>query len=108
VSGREFFPWFYRILRNLCLDHLKKKKRRDEVPLEKVNPGGERGVDFELQRTVWRGIEILPVEQREIIILRYFQSFSYQEIADILEKPIGSVMSSLFYAKKKLREIMET
>jgi len=56
---------------------------------------------------MWKGIEQLPFEQREVIILRYFRQYSYQEIAEMTGKPMGTVMSSLFYAKKKLKEIMK-
>ena len=55
---------------------------------------------------LWKGIDQLALEEKEIILLRYFQGFSYKEIAQILEKPIGSVMSSLYYAKKKLKAKM--
>lgn len=103
--GHDFFPWFYQILKNLCLDWLRKSKRRDEIPLEDVNAklADSPQPDQMLKIAVWKGIEKLPIEQREILILRYFQGFSYKEIAQILGKPMGSVMSALYYAKKKLR-----
>ena len=59
--------------------------------------------DKEMKEALWRGIEELSLEQREIIILRYFRGYSYQEIAEIMRKPIGTVMSSLHYAKKRLK-----
>ena len=57
-----------------------------------------------MKEAMWRGIEELSFEQREIIILRYFRDYSYQEIAEITGKPMGTVMSSLHYAKKRLKE----
>ena len=42
-----------------------------------------------------------------MIILRYFRQYSYQEIAEVTGKPLGTVMSSLFYAKKRLKEILK-
>jgi len=101
-----FFPWFYRLLRNLCIDHLKRKNRTRAIPLEDIHVLAKEKEDRELRETLWKGIEKLPFEQREIIILRYFQQLSYAEIAEIIGKPLGTVMSSLFYAKKKLREII--
>jgi RNA polymerase sigma-70 factor (ECF subfamily) len=101
-----FFPWFYRLLRNLCIDYLKRKRRERTIPLEDMHILAEEKEDQELKETLWKGIEKLPFEQREIIILRYFQQLSYAEIADFVGKPIGTVMSSLFYAKKKLRELV--
>jgi RNA polymerase sigma-70 factor (ECF subfamily) len=101
-----FFPWFYRLLRNLCIDHLKRKNRARAIPLEDVHILTQEKEDRELKETLWKGIEKLPFEQREIVILRYFQQLSYAEIAEIVGKPLGTVMSSLFYAKKKLKEIL--
>lgn len=102
----NFFPWFYQILKNLCLDWLRKNKRRNEIPLEDVKIADTPPPDVLLKIELWRGIEKLPFEQREILILRYFQGFSYREIAGILGKPLGSVMSSLYYSKKNLRTKM--
>ena len=103
----RFFPWFYKLLKNLCLDHIKRRQRCREIPLDSVQVIKEEKEDRELKAVMWRGIEELPFEQREIIILRYFRQYSYEEIAEILGKPLGTVMSSLFYAKKKLKEILK-
>lgn len=105
-TNRPFFPWFYRLLRNLCLDHLKRKRRMHAVPLEDIHILSDEKEDRELKETLWRGIENLSFEQREVIILRYFRQLSYAEIAELIGKPIGTVMSSLFYAKKKLKGII--
>lgn len=102
----DFFPWFYRILKNLCLDWLRKNKKRDEIPLEDVDIAASPQSNGMLKIELWQGIEKLPMEQREILILRYFQGLSYGEIAEVLEKPLGSVMSSLYYSKKNLRAKM--
>ncbi len=104
---KRFFPWFYRLLKNLCLDHIKKRRRLAEVPLEDVQVFQEDKHNRELKEIIWKGIEQLPFEQREVIILRYFQQCSYQEIAEVTGKPMGTVMSSLFYAKKKLKDILK-
>ncbi len=101
-----FFPWFYKLMKNLCLDHIKRGGRIHEIPLERIQVAKEERNNRELRETLWRGIESLSLEQREVIILRYFQQMSYQEIAEITDKPIGTVMSTLYYAKKKLRGIV--
>ncbi|UCE42458.1 MAG: sigma-70 family RNA polymerase sigma factor [Candidatus Aminicenantes bacterium] len=105
-TSKPFFPWFYRLLRNLCIDQLKRKRRMREIPLEDVPVFSEEKEDRELKETLWKGIEKLSFEQREIVILRYFRQYSYAEIAELIGKPIGTVMSSLFYAKKKLKGIV--
>ena len=104
--SRDFFPWFYRILKNLCLDHFKRIRTRREVPLEEVKILPLEKEDKEMKEAVWMGIEELSFEQREIIILRYFRGYSYQEIAEMTGKPLGTVMSSLHYAKKALKPIV--
>jgi RNA polymerase sigma-70 factor (ECF subfamily) len=105
-SQRPFFPWFYKLTKNLCLDHLKKRGRHREIPLEDIHILDEDKEDRELKEAAWRGIEELPVEQREAIILRYFRDLSYIEIAELTGKPIGTVMSTLYYAKKRLKGIV--
>ena len=105
--GSKFFPWFYRILKNLCLDWIKKGKKSDTIPLENVNPSTYPEIAEELKINLWKGIDKLPSDQREILLLRYFQGYSYREISQLLDKPLGSVMSSLYYAKKNLRSKME-
>lgn len=106
-SEKSFFPWFYKLLKNLCLDHIKRRSRVQEIPLDEARILNEEREDREMKEILWRGIETLSFEQKEVIILRYFQQFSYQEIAEITAKPVGTVMSSLFYAKKRLREAIK-
>ncbi len=103
-TQKPFFPWFYKLMKNLCLDHLRRRSRVKEIPLEGIPVLEEEREDREMKEVLWRGIEKLPFEQREIVILRYFQQLSYSEIAEMTEKPIGTVMSSLYYAKKKLKK----
>ncbi len=106
-SEKSFFPWFYKLLKNLCLDHIKRRSRVREIPLDEARILNEEREDREMKEILWRGIEGLSFEQKEVIILRYFQQFSYQEIAEITAKPVGTVMSSLYYAKKRLKKAIE-
>jgi RNA polymerase sigma-70 factor (ECF subfamily) len=105
-TGRSFLPWFYRILRNLCLDHIKRCKRRREVSLTEALVCVDNSADREASLVLRRAIDALEVEHREIIILHYFEGFSYKEIASTLGKPIGTVMSSLYNARKQLRGVL--
>lgn len=103
---RPFFPWFYRILRNLSLDHIKHVKRINEIPLEDVQILSDEREDRDLKEALLKAIDELPLEQREIILLRYFEGLSYKEIAETVGKPIGTVMSSLHYSKRKLKNTL--
>jgi len=105
-TNKPFFPWFYQVMKNLCFDHLRRSHQRGEIPLDGVRILKTEKDDREMKEVLWKGIENLPLAQKEVIILRYFQQYSYQEIADTLEKPLGSVMSSLYYAKVRLKKIL--
>ena len=106
---RPFFPWFYRILRNRCLNFLRKKAGRREISIDVLieKPGRsespEKGVmRKERAETLWQAIQDLTPEHREIIILRSFEELSYREIAETLGISEGTVMSRLYYARKSL------
>jgi len=106
---RPFFPWFYRILRNRCLNFLRKKAGRREVSIDLLieKPGRsespDRGVmKKERAEALWKAIQDLTPEHREIVILRSFQELSYREIAETLGISEGTVMSRLYYARRSL------
>ena len=61
----------------------------------------------EAQKQLRAGIEKLSLKHREIIWLRHFEELDYASIAETLEIPIGTVMSRLFHARQKLKDIME-
>jgi len=113
-KSKRFFTWYYQILKNLCLNFIRdSKKNVNESFLEngdlvsfKNNP------EFlleqkELQEKVQKSILNLSESDREIIILKEFQNISYKEISELLEIPIGTVMSKLFYARKRLAEKLQ-
>jgi RNA polymerase sigma-70 factor (ECF subfamily) len=107
---RPFYPWFYRILKNLCLDRIGRRShaRRAEEELAHL-PRASRDTESELvlrerQRAVARAIEGLAPELREVIELRHFQDLSYEEMAEVIGCPTGTVMSRLYRARKALRQ----
>jgi len=111
----QFKNWFFRILTNLCISHLRRKGRRAEVSTQ-----DERGATIplpddrfnpqlllerkETMSQLWKALSELGAKHREIILLRDFQGLSYQQIAEVLEIPIGTVMSRLHQARSRLRE----
>jgi RNA polymerase sigma-70 factor (ECF subfamily) len=110
----RFFTWFYKILSNLCINHLQKRRLRrehevrlEELPFEVATSDSDPALAYErkeLNRRVWEAVQNLPPDFKEIIILRHFRDLSYRELAEILEIPIGSVMSRLHYARMKLKQ----
>ncbi len=116
-TERPFYPWFYRILKNHCLNFLKRQVKGHEPLYYDDHPGKERFTAStptpleSLERTerhqiLRSAINSLSLEHKEVIILKNFKGYSYAEIADILEVPIGTVMSRLYYARKMLKEII--
>ncbi len=108
-EDRPFFPWFYRILRNRCLNFLRSRKRRCEVSIdllvERESPveSPERSVARkEDAQALTEALFRLSEEHREVIVLRNFHELSYREIAETLGISEGTVMSRLFYARKAL------
>ena len=113
-----FFPWFYQILKNLCINHLR-NRRAEGRSLEQLaahEPTSARGDCFapdavaernETKDRVWAAIGKLDDKHREVIILRHFQHLSYEQIAQSLFCNKGTVMSRLYYAHKKLKEILD-
>ena len=115
---RPFFPWFYSILRNLCFNFIAKKGRHGECALVCESDGGIDPVGNEMDpfqnligseraEYIWSALGQLGADHREIIVLRHFQDLSYNEIADLLEIPRGTVMSRLYYARGALRKALE-
>ncbi len=117
-SSYPFKVWFFHILSNLCKNHLRQRKNRQAVTTstemtETVAAPTSQRPDIVFQKTkiqqkLWEGIAELPEKSREIIILCHFQDMSYEQMAKVLEIPRGSVMSRLYYARQKLREILES
>lgn len=105
-QSKAFYPWFYKLLKNLCLDHLRRSHVMSDIPIENMGVFEDTHKNLELRDRLWEGIEKLPFAQREVIILKYFHQYSYKEIAQVIQTPIGTVMSSLYYAKKKLKKIL--
>jgi RNA polymerase sigma-70 factor (ECF subfamily) len=113
-AERPFFPWFYRILRNRCLNFIEKRSRRREISLDVLVERKDRGcppdeavVRKEQIGALWKALFTLSAEHREIIMLRSFQELSYREISAVLGISEGTVMSRLFYARKALCEALE-
>lgn len=105
--------WLYTIIRNLAIDHLRRRARRAETELDSsvlasVQEGPEAdAARSERARRLWAAIASLPPEQREILLLRDWHGLNYSEIAELLGLSLGTVSSRLHHARQKVREAME-
>jgi RNA polymerase sigma-70 factor (ECF subfamily) len=112
--GTNFRAWMYRILRNTFLTSRTGLRAAVAVPLDSEEVGPELAIEDETPETilmkrtdselVQNAIDALPVHHREILLLCEVEEMSYQEIADTLSVPIGTVMSRLSRARKALRD----
>ena len=111
--GTNFRAWMYRILRNTFLTSRTGLRATSTVSLDLEEDEADLAVESETPETilmsrsnsqlVQRAIENLPLHYREIILLCEVEEMSYQEIAETLSIPIGTVMSRLSRARKTLR-----
>lgn len=118
IPGMPFYPWLYRIIRNTCLNHLKRKRRHGETSLDSLmecgfdvhddGPEPIRSAELsDLRQSVQDAMRQISPEHQEILRLRHFLEMSYADIADSLEIPPGTVMSRLHAARQSLRRVME-
>ena len=114
VEASVFVPWLVRVARNVCLDHLRRKKARP--PAEDLQAdemwdlaSGAADPETELQeagrrRLVWRAMRALGQLSREVIQLKEIQGLSLQEVAAVLGVPVGTVKSRSNRARLELAE----
>src|SRR5271168_3086626 len=112
--GTNFRAWMFRILRNNFLSSRSKLERRMTDAMDSEENGPELAVDRQTpeiilmnrfhSQLVQRAIDDLPVHYREALLLCDVEEMSYQEIAEILTIPMGTVMSRLARARKAVRE----
>ena len=113
----KFSVWLYRIANNVCLDFLRSKNRRPTVSLSTEDDDGEETqldiadesqspellLESSLTRdAVRRGLDSLPPDYKQILLLREIQGLSYEEIAAALDIESGTVKSRIFRARKRL------
>ena len=123
--GRSsFYTWIYRIVMNVTIDWLRKKQIRgggsefdDSIHLKQIEPASKTAPKPEalphemIERTEIRAridtaIAQLSPEQRAVILMKEIEQMQYHEIAETLGCSIGTVMSRLFYARKKLQNLL--
>mgnify|MGYP001102787643 CR=1 FL=1 len=122
-TGRPVRPWLFQIVRNRVFDLFRRRKVRKHDSIDAAAADDERpdlqlvdeSVDLErdasraqLQKRIWQALQELSQPQREIIVLRDYQDMAYSEIAATLNIPIGTVMSRLHGARKRLRKVLQS
>jgi RNA polymerase sigma-70 factor (ECF subfamily) len=117
----SFVTWMTRIVINLCLDQLRKQKRQRtesievleadaggverRMPVVTVNPT-ERLERSELRKRIDRALDQLSYEHRTVLVLHEFEELEYKEVAKRMGCSIGTVMSRLFYARRRMASLL--
>ena len=118
----SFYTWLCRIAMNVCIDHLRKQKVRRADSFDEGIASKESGGVISMEhhrndpsRTVERkrlyarimdALEELPEAHKQVVVLRELEGLSYKEIAEVLDIPEGTVMSRLYYARKRLQGLL--
>lgn len=117
----SFGTWMTRIVINLCLDELRRQKRQRAESIEELNAesgGVERQMPVvpanptsgleraELRQRIDQALGQLSYEHRTVLVLHEFEEMEYKEIAKTMGCSIGTVMSRLFYARRKLAALL--
>src|SRR3954464_6450567 len=120
----SFYTWIYRIVMNVTIDHMRKKQVKaggaefdDAIQLKEIDPAAktapkadelpyERMQRGELRTKIDNAIAQLSPEHRAVILMKETEDMQYHEIAEALGCSIGTVMSRLFYARKKLQNLL--
>ena len=121
----SFYTWIYRIVMNVTIDWLRKKQVKgagvefdDAIQLKEINPASktlpiadplpfERMERTEVRARIDNAIAQLSPEHRAVILMKETEGMQYHEIAESLGCSIGTVMSRLFYARKKLQSLLK-
>lgn len=119
-----FSTWLFKIASNNCIDFLRKEKKKRMVSLDNSISGEDgdemtfevRDVEPDPEETLMKGqkaekmrevVDKLKPRYRELVILRYFKEYSYEEIADELDLPLGTVKAQLFRAREFLSQLLK-
>lgn len=117
---RPFYAWLYQIIRRLCFNHTRDRRTRrrgieaagdwlvEQASARTAGMRPDRALEqAEAKRRVAAALESLSDRDREVLVLKEFEGLRYREIAEILGVPIGTVMSRLYSARRRLAAALE-
>jgi RNA polymerase sigma-70 factor, ECF subfamily len=102
--ARQFYAWFYVLLRNRCFKQRSRRGTRPEsglLPAPAIAPTvSEQHLDL------WRAIERLSPDDGELVVLKHIEGWTYEELSTALDVPRGTVMSRLYVARQRLLTLL--
>ncbi len=111
----NLYTYIYRIATNVSISYLRKKKVRAVVRIDEVisnmltggnEPQREADQD-ELKKLVSRAVAALPMQQRQVFILRFYEELSYEEISQVMHRSLGALKANHFHAMKKIGDFLK-
>ena len=114
----QFAPWFFGIVRNLCIDELRRQRSRPDPVYETEENGVLRDLaddSNDVYEATWQGeqrrailaaLQQLPADQRQAVELAYFGGLSQREIAERLNNPLGTIKTRIRLAMQKLQDLL--
>jgi RNA polymerase sigma-70 factor (ECF subfamily) len=120
--NRPFKPWLRKVVVNVCLNFLRQRQTatlsldrtmEEDLPLEGLLAAGSesdptsRAEWLDTRNTLQQALKGLPPPLRLVLVLRHQEGMSYQEIADVMQLPLGTVKTNLFRARRLLRRILQ-
>ena len=106
-AGTNARAWFLQIVKNLCLDELRKRKRADNIFVDEKQLENAVYTPFEENSAMQFMLDKLTDEEKEIIIMHIFWGYKHREIAHILNMPLGTALWKYNGAIKKLKSYKE-
>jgi RNA polymerase sigma-70 factor (ECF subfamily) len=106
-SLNAFYPWFYQILKNGCLNRIRARRPQEQyAELEDTRADPLLTIEGDDQkRSVWLALKQLKAEFSEILILKHIHDKSYTDISALLDIPRGTVMSRLYHARRAFQRV---
>ena len=115
----KFLPWVLRIAHNLCMDHFRRTQKEkivandnpeydilDNISIEESSKE-DQILAGESQIDIAKFLELLPDEQREVIILRHYYDYSFKDIAEITNSNLNTTLGRMRYALMNMKKLIE-
>jgi RNA polymerase sigma-70 factor, ECF subfamily len=102
----SFKTWLYRIAYNTSMSYLARKKQKQETEISDTIPAAD-GTDFGLKQSMLKLVNYLKPELKAVVIFHYYDDMKYDEIAEVLNCPVGTVKIRLYRAKHELKKLWD-
>jgi RNA polymerase sigma-70 factor (ECF subfamily) len=101
--NRPFKPWLFTVASNVYKDQWRKNQVRDKYEQQAPVPDTHHSTDHKMD--IKKALSTLPPEQRNALVLRYYEGYTEKETASIMKCPVGTVKTRVFQALRKLKEV---